>query len=145
MMKQATLLLVGATLALSGCGGKSDTTVKAKPSIKKSIAVTPAQKAAKAYLTKMDKMATALESVTDEKSAKKAAAQIREINVEMDALSKKYSDQGTQIGMASVMMNNQQEFMAIQSRMSAVMMNLAAQPALMETISDAMSETPTLK
>lgn len=145
MMKQTTLLLVGATLALSGCGNKSDTEVKTKPSIKKSMAITPAQKTTKAYITEMDKIATALETVTDKKSAKKAAAQIREINVEMDALSKKYNRQGTQIGMASVMMSHQQEFMAIQSRMSAVMLKLSANPALMETISDAMSETPNLK
>jgi len=146
MMKQATLLLVGAALALSGCGKKSDTEVKSKPSIKNSIAITPAQKAAKAYITEMDKMVSALEAVTDAKSAEKAAAQIKKINARIETLSKKYDNQGTQINMAVVMMNNQQEFMAIQTRMSAAMMNLATgDPALMKTMTDAMSETPKLK
>lgn len=145
MMKPTVVLLVTATLALTGCGKKPDTESATKSVVKKTIAVTPAQKMAKAYLTEMDKMASAIESVTDAKSAEKAALQIGKINVRMEALNDKYSDGGNKLGMATVMMSHQQEFIAIQTRVSSAMMNFAGDPALMKTMTDAMAATPKLK
>ncbi len=148
-MRKVTLILVSATFilfsAVSGCGKKDDPQSGSKSSINNSIAITPAQKMAKSYISEMQQMASALESVTDAKSAEKAATEIRKINVRMEALSDKYEDSDNQFGMATVMMSHQQEFMAIQTRVSGAMMKLSTDPALMKTMTDAMSETPKLK
>ncbi len=141
----AVLLITGNIAACSGDKPAAEEAVAAAKTaadnveIKQEIALTKEQKVANSYLKLMDSMATALEDVTDEESAQKAAEEIRKVTEKMSALHKKYGDDLGEKKMAEITFSRKEEFTAVQQRVMKQMMRIGStNPALMQTISDEM-------
>lgn len=95
------------------------------------------------YLQGMDKVATALDNVNDEASAKKAAEIMAEIGEEFDELAEELDGAGAsrQRAMAAIMVSRATELAAVQQRLAGNMMRIQTQhPELMPVISNAMNE-----
>jgi len=114
-----------------------DVEIKDKKSLSKN------QRIANAYLNGMNDVVTALESVSDEKSAEEAAKVMAKSGEMFDDLAKEIDGDGAnrERALAMAMMSRQQEFMAVQQRMMGAMMKIQTQnPELMVTISDGMQK-----
>jgi len=114
-----------------------DVEIKDKKSLSKN------ERIANAYLNGMNDVVTALESVTDEKSAEEAAKIMAKSGEMFDELAEEIDGDGAnrERALAMAMISRQQEFVAVQQRMMGAMMKIQAQnPELMVTISDGMQK-----
>lgn len=148
----AIFVALVASLALAGCGDKepkpqgdaitpqSDAPTK---EVKKSTAAPPIQKLANSYFSEMDKMAEALESVTDQASAEKAAATIAQVNANLEKLIDEAKKESSELSLAALAISQQEKFVAVQTRVTSAMTTLALNnPALMAGLAEAISKTP---
>ena len=144
MNKFAIILAASAMISLPACGngsGKTEITNPEDVKIEQKIALTKEQKLANTYLGNMDKLADALDNVTDEASAAKAAEAIQTLGDEMDAMKAEYGDDFGEKQMAMIVMTRQQEFMAVSQRVTGNMMRIAqTNPALLQSISKEMND-----
>ncbi len=124
-------VLLSCTLALAACGGGGG------------VAVTPEQKIAKVYVSEMENMASAIEAVHDEASAKKAASAIRAASVKFEAMAEKYDGKLGGVAASAALSGHQSELMAVQSRIAMGMSKLAmSDPALLKIVSEEMNNMP---
>ncbi len=132
-MKKLVMIMAASALALSACGGENGG----------GIALTQEQKIANTYISEMEGVASAIEAVHDEKSAKQAAATIQEMKTTFEAMSVKYEGKMDSAAGAMAFTAKQQELVAVQSRIGMSMSKLAmSNPALMKIISDEMQDMP---
>jgi len=113
-----------------------DVKIKDKPGLSKT------QRFANTYINEMDDFVSALEKVTDQKSAEKAAAAARHMSAEIEAMSEEFGDGvAMEQRMAIAMASRQQEMVAIQQRMTSQIMRIQMEnPELMKMITQEMGK-----
>lgn len=112
--------LMAASLALTGCGQKSEVQGKTGEDI---TAKSSNEDIGEAYLNELDRIATALESIDDEASAKAAA---KEINAATDGLEAMKEELGDLNGLRAVQIfgNRLSEMTQTQQRIAVAMSDL---------------------
>ncbi|GJL95526.1 MAG: hypothetical protein DHS20C05_19310 [Hyphococcus sp.] len=142
-MKKRIILTALATtaLALGGCSGE-----KASDSSSSSVSgKTKKSKVVDVYVSQMDNIADALEEVTDEKSAKKAAQAITKASKELEALSETVEGM-SDIEKGMMFASRSQDFVAVQTRLATSMQKIAAEnPEYIEMIQEEMEKMPEWK
>tara|TARA_R110002096_G_scaffold250592_3_gene443055 strand:+ start:216 stop:665 length:450 start_codon:yes stop_codon:yes gene_type:complete len=137
----AAIFMVAGLLGLGGYGGSHAMAQSAADAAK----VTTAAEAMDLYLTLMDRIAGALESVKDDASADAAAQTISETSQVMNVLGDKAKNQITPQDWVAATTPRQQEFAQVQTRMSMALMQLAqTNPALMQRLGNTMQDLPTV-
>lgn len=106
--------------------------------------VSTAGEAADIYILQINRIAEAMEGVTDEASADVAAVSIAETVQEMESLSDELEGQITPNQWLSAITERQQQFTQAQSRIGMAMTQIAQNnPALLQRMNQAMSAIPT--
>lgn len=154
MKTYITTALLASVIGLTACGGKKEETsigavapaVEAPAKPKSSgggLVLTKEQKLADTYISEMDKIADALERVNDEASAQAAAKAIAEASNMMEAAKQAYGEEMSGPAAMAVFMPRQQEFIAVQSRISMGMAGIAqSNPQFLQMISAEMENLP---
>ena len=144
---QFAMALAGAlTLGLTACGksGSSSETGEGSPSSEVLYAkdADNASEAMDVYVSQMDRIASAMESVEDEASAKTAAEVIQSATKELDLLSKKF-DSMSDTQKTAWAMTHAQKLQQVQMRIGLALQKISAQnPEQMQMLSQAMSDLP---
>ncbi len=124
-MKTKTLAAISlaAAIALTGCGGPGPE-VDGKDITEKSSG----NDVAAAYVNEMTRVADALESIEDEASARKAAAEIRAAGASMETMAAALEGSGmSQMQAATALSRRGQDIAALQTRIMTQMMSLQAE------------------
>ena len=96
------------------------------------------------FVNQLDGIATAVESVTDEDSARKAAQSIAQINKELDLLAEATADM-SEMERSMAIMSKAQDLYKVQMRIAQGMQKLTANPELLQIVSDEIQATPDLE
>lgn len=94
------------------------------------------------YFEEMSAIADAVETVEDDATARQAAVVIQASSDRLEQLSDQYENHFNNTTGAMAFANRQQEFMAVQTRLSNSMMKLMSRPELMQSVSEAMNSLP---
>ena len=123
-------------LLLTGCGKKDDVHGKTGADI---TAKSSADDIGEAYINEMTRIADALESVEDEKSAKEAAKKLKVAVDGLNAMSEKLEGEISGPKAMQVFGGRYTELVEVQGRMATAMVNIQTNhPELMEIVSDEM-------
>lgn len=131
-MKIRTLAAISlaAALALTGCGGPNQD-IEGKDITAKSSGTDMAN----AYVNEMHRVATALESIKDEASARKAAEEIRAAGASMETMAAALEGSGiTQVQAATALSRRGQEIAAAQTRIMTQMLSLQSEHPELATL-----------
>ena len=140
-LRLAAIALLAAVICLSGIDG----TEAQAQSASDAASVSSAPEAMDLYVVLMKKIASAVDNVKDEATADAAARTINETSQTMEILANRAKNQITPHEWMAVTAARQQEFVEIQNRMSNAFMRLAqTNPSLLERISDAMQDLPSV-
>ena len=145
MTKIKLLTAIAATALLAtGCGGEKSAqsdTAKSGKTVSASKAKSGGE-IADVYVSQLTKIADAVESVEDEKTAKKAAKAIASASKELEALAEKVETMD-QTKQAMIFATRAQDFMGPQVRLATAMQKMATEnPEHMELIQAELEKLP---
>ncbi|MEO1192663.1 MAG: hypothetical protein AAFY02_12950 [Pseudomonadota bacterium] len=148
-----SVLALGALLALSACGDSDETAESSDSGSTQDVATETtdtaaaplsAKQAADEIVAELNTIATQLESVTSEETAKAAAVVIDKSQAALDEISKTFSEL-SDVSKATAIAAVAGELGQIQQRIGAAMVQIQKDnPQLFETLSKTINELPSL-